>query len=655
LAKRITLGEDLEEYRRLLDVPAEFEDGFNLRTVLGALFIGFVMMPASIYLSLVAGQQLGEAAQWTTLILFTEIAKRSFSTVKKQEIFIIFYMAGGLAAAGGGPIGGMMWNQYLRHAPAAVGFGIADQIPDWVVPPGDSLALAQRTFLHHDWLVPVGISLFLTVMGKLQWLGIGYGMFRWTSDVEKLPFPMAPVQALGIIAVAESTGKEQTWRWRLLSTGAMIGLIYGFFWVGIPALTSTVASSPFQLIPIPWIDLTPNTQKILPAAPTGISTDLRLVLTGAVVPFWAVIGQSIAAAVTLFVNPLLYRMGYMTTWREGMDTINTDFAAQVDFWISFRIGLGIAFFVYSVGNMVWVWHRNRREGIGVDRSYRPPPGRGDIPVYLVLSFFVVSTLGITWLCHRLVPSFPLLYLLIFGFIVTPAESLISARMLGMAGQWIGIPMLREGTFILSGYRGVDIWFAPIPLADMGTTAQYFRVVELTGTKIWSVIKADLVITPILIISGLLFWQFAWKLAPIPSNQYPDAEKTWPLRALHSTFWMTATSTEGESPFLKAFSFGKAALGFGVGLTGLTGLSALRLPVTLVYGFINGMGMLPHAILPQLAGALLGRLYLERRLGRDTWRRYSVVVLAGYGCGMGLVALGSSAIAMITKSVSTLPY
>lgn len=244
MAKRMALGEDLEEYRRLLDVPAEFEDGFNLRTVLGALFIGFVMMPASIYLSLVAGQQLGEAAQWTTLILFTEIAKRSFSTVKKQEIFIIFYMAGGLAAAGGGPIGGMMWNQYLRHAPAAVGFGIADQIPTWVVPPGDSVALAQRTFLHHDWLVPIGISLFLTVMGKLQWLGLGYGMFRWTSDVEKLPFPMAPVQALGIIAVAESAGKEQTWRWRLLSTGAVIGLVYGFFWVGIPALTSTVASSP---------------------------------------------------------------------------------------------------------------------------------------------------------------------------------------------------------------------------------------------------------------------------------------------------------------------------------------------------------------------------------------------------------------------------
>jgi hypothetical protein len=47
--------------------------------------------------------------------------------------------------------------------------------------------------------------------------------------------------------------------------------------------------------------------------------------------------------------------------------------------------------------------------------------------------------------------------------------------------------------------------------------------------------------------------------------------------------------------------------------------------------------------------------MERRLGRSEWRRYSVVVLAGYGCGMGLIALGASAIAMITKSVSTLPY
>ena len=103
-----------------------------------------------------------------SIAVITEVAKRSFTSLKKQEIFVIFYMAGGLAAANGGPFGGMIWNQYLRTDPAAVGFGIAENIPRWVAPLAGSDALAQRTFLHPDWLVPVGISLLLTVLGKLQ-------------------------------------------------------------------------------------------------------------------------------------------------------------------------------------------------------------------------------------------------------------------------------------------------------------------------------------------------------------------------------------------------------------------------------------------------------------------------------------------------------
>ncbi|HQK95778.1 MAG TPA: peptide transporter, partial [Armatimonadota bacterium] len=165
---------DLEEYRQLLEVPDTFEEGFNLKLVLGAVFIGFVMMPASIYLSLVAGQGIGPAAQWTTLILFTEIAKRSFASIRKQEVFVLFYMAGGLAAsgaAGTGPVGSLIWNQYLRQSPAAEGYGIADKIPTWVVPPADSAALAERTFYHPDWLAPIGLMVLLTILSKMNWLG----------------------------------------------------------------------------------------------------------------------------------------------------------------------------------------------------------------------------------------------------------------------------------------------------------------------------------------------------------------------------------------------------------------------------------------------------------------------------------------------------
>ena len=38
---------ELEEYRSLMEVPSEFVDGFNLRSLIGAVFIGLVMVPAA--------------------------------------------------------------------------------------------------------------------------------------------------------------------------------------------------------------------------------------------------------------------------------------------------------------------------------------------------------------------------------------------------------------------------------------------------------------------------------------------------------------------------------------------------------------------------------------------------------------------------------
>ena len=46
---------ELKEYRNLLKTPEHFEEGFNWKTVVGAIFIGFLMMPGSMYLQLVIG------------------------------------------------------------------------------------------------------------------------------------------------------------------------------------------------------------------------------------------------------------------------------------------------------------------------------------------------------------------------------------------------------------------------------------------------------------------------------------------------------------------------------------------------------------------------------------------------------------------------
>ena len=51
--------------------------------------------------------------------------------------------------------------------------------------------------------------------------------------------------------------------------------------------------------------------------------------------------------------------------------------------------------------------------------------------------------------------------------MTPVISYVNARMAGLTGQLVSFPLLREGAFILSGYKGIDIWFAPIPYSDHG--------------------------------------------------------------------------------------------------------------------------------------------------------------------------------------------
>ena len=50
---------ELQEYRDLLKPPDHFEEGFSWKTVVGSIFIGFLMMPGSMYLQLVIGAGIG--------------------------------------------------------------------------------------------------------------------------------------------------------------------------------------------------------------------------------------------------------------------------------------------------------------------------------------------------------------------------------------------------------------------------------------------------------------------------------------------------------------------------------------------------------------------------------------------------------------------
>jgi len=61
-----TNDKELEEYRNVMQPPEAdgFEDGFNWKAVVGALFMGFLVNPATDYLALVIGN---DASTWVTI------------------------------------------------------------------------------------------------------------------------------------------------------------------------------------------------------------------------------------------------------------------------------------------------------------------------------------------------------------------------------------------------------------------------------------------------------------------------------------------------------------------------------------------------------------------------------------------------------------
>ena len=650
---------------QLIPEGLDFEPGFNIKTLWAALFVGFIMLPGAIYLGLVTGQSMAGGAEWVTLILFIEIAKRSFVRLRPQEVIILYWVAGGLVMMGGklgtgaelfgGPFGGLIWDQYLIQSPQAD--GLHQHIPDWVVPPRGSPALEGRSFLHPDWIKPIALLLTVIVMMKINSLSLGYVLFRITNDIEKLPYPLATVQAGGATALAESSGQREGWRWEVFSIGAFIGIVWGLFYVVIPTVSGIFLTETVTILPIPFIDLTVSLKEMLPAGIMGIGTDLGHVMVGFVLPFWIVVGSFAAAfLVNLLINPLLYSFEVLHTWEPGMSAIPTQIANSFDFWLSFTIGGAIvvaAMGFWMVGTTMWKMRGAQRE----DRETLPA-NRGDIPIPVALGIWALSTLGFVVLVWWLVPGFPWWIGALFGFVWTPIYSYIGARMIGLTGspQGVSFPHLHKGSFYLSGYQGAAVWFAPIPMFNWGYEAAAFKQLELTRTHFGSIFKLAAVTLLIMFVCSFIFWSFIWKLGPIPSSAYPYVQKFWPFHATMQAFWAKSTLAEGGNELIKTIIRWEYVLTGIVGSAGLLGvLSLLKWPVALFYGFIGGVGAWPHFLLPNFIGAMLGRYYFQQHFGENRWRAYTPILLAGYSCGMGLVGMSSIALALISKAVSSIVF
>jgi len=160
--------------------------------------------------------------------------------------------------------------------------------------------LASRTIFRKEWLPPIIMVIVTMVIGRLDNTILGYGLFKLASDIERLPFPMAPLGAQGILALSEEqeeekqrdhdlnvdTNKPTSWRWRVFAIGGAIGLTFGLLYVGCRCLRRLHVDAHVRPA-IPFEDWTPKTKGILPAVATGLSFDLGNLIVGMVLPYLA--------------------------------------------------------------------------------------------------------------------------------------------------------------------------------------------------------------------------------------------------------------------------------------------------------------------------------------------------------------------------------
>jgi hypothetical protein len=677
----VRVDRELEEFRNLMEVPTEFEDGFSWASFIGALFVAMVMVPGSIYMFLLAGAGVGQAAQWVTLILFIEVARRANKVLRKSEIFTLFYLAGavmgGAAAMQGGFDGGMalIWNQFYAQSNAAQANAIAEELPHWFAPTNQDV-LDQRSLMMWEWLPALGLVVFSMSMSRTNNMILGYGLFRLASDIERLPFPMAPIGAQGVLALSEEQQEESAdrdmnkdvnnptgWRWRVFSMGGLMGMVFGFIYLGLPTLTGALLDAPITLIPIPFIDWTPKTQDYLPAVAVGISLDLGMILIGMLLPFYAMVGSFVGLLITFAANPYLRSVGILHSWNPNDDLQTTVIKNNIDFYFSFSIGIALAIAVVgfvTVGRGLLQMRRHhqgqRSRGEKVDDVFNAPPGRGDIKAPIIVGVYILSTVLYIVVSGFLIDWHPgvMFVMFFYGFLYTPLISYVTARMEGIAGEVVNIPFVREASFILSGYRGVAVWFLPIPLHNYGSMTVFYRTCELTGTRFWSIWKAEVLLTPIVLVASIFFANFIWNLAPVPSAQYPFAQEWWEVIAENNAIIHSST-LGGFSRFEQAFRADFILWGLVLGSLLFGVLNVLGAPIFLTYGIVRGLNQtLPFAVLPQFIGALIGRYYFQKKFGRQ-WRQYIPVIVAGFSCGVGLISTLGIGVTFLIKSVFQLPF
>ena len=634
-----------------------YKSGVSPISILGALYALFIFLPAEIYIYLMTGGTVSIPVGWFTLLFFLELSKYMGRRMTKQEATLLSVLVG----IGYIPTS-FIYAAWFRSSDIAQYFGLTKYIPDWAAPPPESGILELRTLFHTVWIPVYVVSFISWILSAMVSIGLALFVKEMYLEVERLPFPMVQVSSTAITVL---TGEDEA-PLRLIGIVSLIGFIWGFVVYGLPFLHQALTGQYVQFIPIPWIDLTRFTEVTLPGAFIGISTGLGTYSSGWIVPFPVVVGIFIASIATWIicntyvvsnwealglpdVNPAL--PGVQSWWYPGMTIAIGLPRATMFFWFSIFLGLGLA-----AGLLPLIRHpRILRDACvllikpttKVERRYTEPISG----LKVTLPLIICGITGSIVLFAILVPEFFWSNLWIVpamvGFPIV--STIIQCRSYGETPTVISIPAntLTYLAYYASGYKGVDVWFAPTIVGASGFSwLTTFKLAELTETSIRSLLKVYWLLVPLGIIVGFLYLELFWKMAPIPSGRYPGVAIFWPLSAVNTAIWIKGGLKGLFKPTWILYSF---LLGGALYLL----LDFTHSPITYIY-LASGATTVPPISISFLIGGLIG-LIIKRIKGDIWWNKNKLILAAGLIIGQGIAVTLSIAIGLIINSIWMLPF
>lgn len=684
------------------DLPP-LENGLTSRTWPVILYGALVLMPANIYLMLVAGQSLTGPISFIALILWVEAARLSRKPLSTAEAFIV-YAVSGVAASQLIFYGYAIFPSYFRVSDVAnsamfsfvdpatgVTRTFAEAAPSWWAPSAE--VVQQRSFLHSAWILPVAVGMASWLFHMLADLTMGILGYYLFVKVEKLPFPYAHPPAEACKALTRGTPEAK----KVFTIAGLIGTCWGLV-VYLPmALGKKIAD-----YPIPWADFNRSIHTTFKGASLGVATDILAFSGGFIIPFRVILSMAIGAfAIQFFGNawaaggvgellgldpaqwPVLCGIAH-----PGLIGAAGQIPQEAYFFQRFIRGMGVT---ETLANQVFVWmpvliaamlcagmipilSRPRdliSAFVALGRSNRASAAAAErtVPLTFLLACFLVSVGGATLLFTVLVRvvsghAFPWYYVAPFAVVWSLVFSLIDIRAVGTTGFRVDPPYVREGLIIATKPRQIDIWFAPWPIA-LGAAGwvQSFKTAELTGCKPRSLILASLIAYPVGMLASLLFMSIFWSIAPIPSSQYPYTAATLPVWANQTCIWISASlSYSGIAPANAAtqaiidqlFNLRWMLVTAGVFIAVFVAGKIWKKAELSLIGLAVGMVMpIPFAVSLLLGG--LAAAWIRRRTGAEWFGANRNIVVAGLAVGEGVVIGLLAAVAALGSAMIALPY